>query len=480
VIVQSVWQKCFRFLPGKPIVVQPIEAALTSDAGLLPIRQFDEQRGLTAQFVAALDDPRSPRQVGHTFAEMARARIYGILADYEDQNDHDGLRSDPVFKLIAGRLPEDNDLASQPTLSRFENSISVRSLVRLRDVLIDQFVASFPTPPRRLTFDIDTFDDPTHGAQQLTFFHGFYEQYQYLPRAITCAQNDLVVMLTLLYGSAHPALGAADDLEYLVGRLRQVWPDVQIELRADSGFGVPAMYEVCERLDVQYTIGLGMNATLKARSEPLLAFAVAQYDQTGQMQRRFCDFWYQAQSWPAQRRVVVKVEVGPQGTNRRAVVTNRPGVLVLPGATYDEYADRGESENRNKEFKVGLAADRLSDHRFMANLFRLYLHTVAYNLLAHLRRWVADPPTDDPRAEVPREALLPRPRRHHFNRRRERDPLGEGHACTWRTRLIKVAARVRQTARRVVVELSGCWPYLEHYAHVSQRVLALPVHPDPD
>ena len=224
---------------------------------------------------------------------------------------------------------------------------------------------------------------------------------------------------------------------------------MQIELRADSGFGVPAMYEVCERLDVQYTIGLGMNATLKARSEPLLAFAVAQYDQTGQMQRRFCDFWYQAQSWPAQRRVVVKVEVGPQGTNRRAVVTNRPGVLVLPGATYDEYADRGESENRNKEFKVGLAADRLSDHRFMANLFRLYLHTVAYNLLAHLRRWVADPPTDDPRAEVPWEALLPRPRRHHFNRRRERDPLGEGHACTWRTRLIKVAAQF--------AKLRGAW-----------------------
>jgi len=472
VIVQSVWQTCFSFLPNKPIVVQPIAASLTSDAGLLPIRQFDEQQGLTAQFVAALEDPRSARQRLHSFAEMARARIYGILADYEDQNDHDTLRSDPVFKLIAGRLPEDHDLASQPTLSRFENAISVSSLGRLRDVLIDQFIASFPTPPRRLTLDIDTFDDPTHGQQQLTFFHGFYDQYQYLPRAITCAQNDLVVMITLLYGSAHPALGAADDLEYLLGRLRGVWPDVQIELRGDSGFGVPSMYEVCERLGLQYTLGLGMNAVLQRRSEPLLAWCLSEYERTGQMQRRFCDFWHQAKSWPAQRRVIVKVEVGPRGTNRRAVVTNRPGAFVLPAATYDEYADRGESENRNKELKVGVCADRLSDHRYMANLFRLYLHTAAHNLLVRLRRLIADPPPEAMRTEIPREALPLRSRSRYYNHRRQRDPLGEGHPCTWRTRLIKVAARIRQSARRVLVELSGCWPHLGHYARVSQQVLA--------
>jgi hypothetical protein len=481
-ILQSVWQRCFGFLPGKQIFVQPVDAALTSDAGLLPIRQFDEQLGLTAQFAAALEDPRSRRQVGHTFAEMARMRIYGILADYEDQNDHDTLRSDPIFKLVAGRRPDEPDLASQPTLSRFENAISVASLNRLRDVLIDQFMASFETPPRRLVLDIDTFDDPTHGDQQLTFFHGYYDQYQYLPRVITCAQNDQVVMVGLLHGSAHPALGADDDIEYLVGRLRAAWPAVRIELRGDSGFGLPSMYQVCERLDVQYTFGLTMNATLKAKSEPLLAHAIEQFQQTGQPQRLFCDFWYRAESWPAQRRVVVKVEVHEQGTNRRAVVTNRAGVFVLPGAAYDEYVDRGESENRNKEFKTVLAADRLSDHRYLANLFRLYLHTAAYHLLVRLRQLVADPPAP-PRVDppLPLEARPPHQKRRYFNRRRQQDPLGEGHANTWQTRLIKVAARVRQSARRVIVELSGCWPYLEHYAHVSQRVLALTVvHPDPD
>lgn len=481
-ILQSVWQKCFDFLPAKPIFVQPMAAALTSDAGLLPIRQFDKQLGFTARFIEALEDSRSPRQIGHTFAEMARARIYGILADYEDQNDHDTLRSDPVFKLIAGRRPSDPDLASQPTLSRFENAITIASLNRLRDVLIDQFVASFTTPPRRLTLDIDTFDDPTHGAQQLTFFHGYYDQYQYLPRVITCAQNDQVLMACLLHGSAHPALGADDDIEYLVGRLRAAWPGVHIELRGDSGFGVPAMYEVCERLDVEYTFGLTMNATLKAKSDDLLAFCVDQFEHTGQPQRRFCDFWYRAGSWPAQRRVVVKVEVHQQGTNRRAVVSNRAGVFVLPGAVYDEYVDRGESENRNKELKTVLSGDRLSDHRYLANLFRLYLHTAACNLLVRLRTVVADPPPA-PRAEppLPLEARSPHDKRRYFNRRRHEDPLGEGHANTWQTRLIKVAARVRETARRVIVELSGCWPYLDHYAHVSQRAIALDaLHPAPD
>jgi hypothetical protein len=409
--------------------------------------------------------------IGHTFLEMTRSRVFGILADYEDQNDHDALRSDGVFKLLAGRRPSDPDLASQPTLSRFENSIGVKSLWALQDVRIEQFIASFTTPPRRLTLDIDTFDDPTHGQQQLTFFHGYYEQYQYLPRAITCAENDQVVMACLLHGSAHPALGAEDDLEYVVNRLRQAWPGVRIEIRGDSGFGVPAMYEVCERLEIHYTFGIGMNSVLKARSEALLQHCLQQYEQTGQGQRRFCDFWYRADSWPAQRRVVVKVEVGPEGTNRRAVITNRPGVFVLPGAVYDAYADRGESENRNKELKRGLSADRLSDHRYLANLFRLHLHTLAHNLLVRLRRVVADPPPEAWEPALPREALAGRQRKQYFNRRRQRDPLGEGHPGTWHTRLIKVAARVTESVRRVVVELSGSWPYLEHYQHVSQCVL---------
>lgn len=470
-IVQSVWQKSFDF-SRKPIVVKPSATQLSSDAGLLPIRQFDETIGMTDQFAAALTDLRYGPSVRHGLQEMVRSRVFGILADYADQNDHDMLRSDPVFKLIAGRSVDADDLASQPTLSRFENAIGVKSLRRLQEVFLDQFIASFDEPPAQLTFDIDPFDDPTHGAQQLTFFHGYYGQYQYLPRAITCAENDLVVMICLLFGTAKPSLGAEEDLEYLAARLREVWPDVRIMLRADSGFGVPAMYAICERLQIDYTIGIGMNATLKKSSDPLLEHCIQEFAEQHETQRKFAACWYRAGSWPAQRWVIIKCEVNSQGTNRRAVVTNRPGAFVLPGAAYDEYADRGESENRNKELKCGLQADRLSDHRVMANLFRLYLHALGYNLLARLRHVVADPLPEPHNAEVPSEALDGRRRRQHHNRRRERDPLGRGQPNTWRTRLIKVAARVTESSRRVVVELSGSWPFLDHYCHVSDRVLA--------
>lgn len=481
-VLQSVWKHTFGFLPDKPILVEPIEAQLSSDAGLLPIRQFDETIGLTARFAAALDDPRQQEFTQHAFAEMTRMRIYGIVADYEDQNDHDVLRSDPIFKLIAGRSPDAGDLASQPTLSRFENAISVASLVRLEAVLIDQFIESLGPSPGRLTFDIDVFDDPTHGGQQLTFYHGFYEQHQYLPRVITCANNDLAVMVTLLFGTAHAALGADDDLELLVGRLRQKWPDLDIELRGDAGFAVPRMYETCERLGIFYTFGLRMNPVLQRNSDEMLAEAVRRYEATGQAQRLFCGFWYQAESWPAPRWVVVKCEANAQGTNRRAVVTNRPGALVLPAAAYDEYADRGESENRNKELKCGLKADRLSDHRYMANLFRLYLHTAAMNLMVRLRQQIADPPAaHDLRATVSNEltstadvlpvaALAGRDRKRYQNRRREHDPLGEGQPCTWRTRLVKVAAQVLVRARMIRVQLSSCWPYLEHFRRISAAI----------
>ena len=204
------------------------------------------------------------------------------------------------------------------------------------------------------------------------------------------------------------------------------------------------------------------------------------FDETGQPQREFCGFWYKADSWAVQRWVVVKVEVNERGINRRAVVTNRPGAFLLPGATYDEFSDRGESENRNKELKCGLMADRLSDHRFMANYFRLYLHCAAANLLARLRHAIADPPvmipsvTDPSPAgqdqELPVEALDQPERREYFNRRREHDPLGEGQPCTWRTRLIKVAAEIVVSTRRIVVRLSGSWPYLHHYRRVAQQI----------
>ena len=321
------------FYAPLPIQIEMSDAPLTSDAGLLPMRQFDQRIGLTQRFADALRDPRDPARIDHTFLEMTRMRVFGILAGYEDQNDHDTLRTDPVFKLIANRSPTDADLASQPTLSRFENLIDIPSLFRLRDVFIDQFIASFAQPPITLTFDLDAVDEPTHGEQQLTLFHGFYEQYQYLPLVVTCAENDQIVMISLRHGTAPASLGADDDLAYLVKRIREVWPNVRIRVRGDGGFGNPAMYEASESLEVIYTFGLSTNPVLTRQTQELLAEVVRLWDETHEPQRRFVGFWYQAGTWSVPRWVVAKVEANLQGTNRRYVVTNRGGASQYPGAT---------------------------------------------------------------------------------------------------------------------------------------------------
>jgi hypothetical protein len=471
VSIQTAWQATLDFWDELPIIVEPSDAQLSSDAGLLPLRQFDEQIGLTRQFTQALADPRAAALCDHSFLEMVRSRIFGILAGYEDQNDHDALRHDPIFKLLADRSPEADPLASQPTLSRFENTINIASLKRLRDVFIDQFIASFAVPPKHITLDLDAVDDPAHGEQQLVLFHGYFDQYQYFPSFITCADNDQTVTLSLRPGSVHAALGADDDLEYLVQRLRRAWPAVHIHVRGDAGYGMPWMYAVCERLSLDYTFGISANAVLKRASESLVNQAVANFEATKQPQRLFDAFWYRAGTWSTSRWVIVKAEANAQGTNRRFIVTNRPGARVVPVAAYEDYAARGEAENRNKELKCDLKIDRTSDHRFVANFFRLYLHAAANNLLVRLRRAFASPPPAptatilDPSndQEVPTEALEGKARRRYFSQRRQADPLGEGQPCTWRSLLIKVAATVTVTSRRVVVRLSASWPYLEWY-----------------
>ena len=463
----------FDFYAPLPIQVEASDAPLTSDAGLLPLRQFDDRIGLTTQFAAALHDPRVPDLIDHTFPEMVRSRVFGILAGYGDQNDHDTLRTDPVFKLIADRSPIDADLASQPTLSRFENAIDIPSLFRLRDGFIDQFIASFAQPPVTLTFDLDAVDDPTHGSQQLTLFHGFYEQYQYLPLVISCAENDAIVMLSLRHGTATASRAADDDLAYLVTRIRAVWPNVRIRVRGDGGFGNPTMYEMCESLDVIDTFGLSTDAVLQRESEALLADAVRRWDRTREPQRLFVGFWYRAGTWSMPRWVVAKAEANAQGTNRRFVTTNRAGARTDLEATYDEYAMRGESENRNKEFKCGMRMDRLSDHRFLANYFRLDLHGAAWNLIVRLRQEIADPPPA-PAGDVP-VAALPEPQRKRYqNARRRQDPLGEGQPATWRVLLIKVAASVVVSCRRIVIRLSGSWPHQHFFQQISQHVCRRP------
>jgi hypothetical protein len=233
------------------------------------------------------------------------------------------------------------------------------------------------------------------------------------------------------------------------------------------------MYAVSERLEVIYTYGIATNPVLKRESDALLTHAVQEWERTGEPQRLFTGFWYRAGTWAAPRWVVVKAEANAHGTNRRFVVTNRPGARLYPEATYDEFVMRGESENRNKELKCGFEMDRLSDHRFMANLFRLYLHAAAMNLLVRLRREITDPPPPlEP--DVSADALVGYARKCYQNRRRRHDPLGEGQPNTWRMLLIKVAASVIVTRRRIVVRISESWPNRQFFEQISRHVLRRP------
>jgi hypothetical protein len=459
--LQGVWSERLEFHSEKPLVVENSGGRLSSDAGLLVVREFDERIGLTKQFAACLSDKR--RDPDHSLLSMVRQRIYGIIAGYEDQNDHDTLRYDPVFQLICDRVPDDRaQTASQPTLSRFENAVEIPSLFRLRELMVDQFLDAFDVPPPRLTFDMDGFDDPAHGKQQLTLFHAHYDQNQYFPLIITNAETGLVVFLSLRHGTAHSSLGADEDLEFVIAKVRQRWPDVDIEVRGDSGFGVPKMYEVCERLNVWYTFGFQMNPRVKAASDELLETAIAEFTRTGEKQRLFTVFPYQADSWDRERPVIVKAECHAGGTNRRAVVTNRPGAMIVPQGVYDEYVQRGESENRNKELKNDLCGERLSDHRFMANLFRLLMHAMALNLIIHLRRILPDAPSEDRRSAPLPDGERPGPATAAELRRAQ--------PATWRLRLIKVAAEVIVSARRVLIRLSSAWPSLPTWRVVLNAV----------
>jgi hypothetical protein len=460
---QAVEQLTFGFLPQIPVVVQRSEGQLTSDAGLLPLAEFDRRWGYTARMSACLGPlPTEARPEGwrgslpqHQRLEMLRQRLFGIIAGYEDCNDHDTLRSEPVFKLIADRLPEDDDLASQPTLSRFENSVRVEDLFALNDFLIATGIETLKRQhggrlPDELTIDLDATDDPTHGQQQLSLFHGYFEQYQYFPSVVSEPTSKHIFGVWLRPGTMHAALGADDDLMRVVKALRNERPDIRLHVRGDAGFGVPWMYEVCEKNSLSYTFGFSTNSRLKALTEGLMNQAVGQYQNTGQKQRLFACFDYQADSWEHPRKVIAKAECHAQGTNLRFVVSTRMPIQTAEDAQreYDHYVQRGESEQRMDELKNGLKMDRLSCHRFMANFFRLLVHTAALNLLNAMRQG----------QDLP-------------------EVLRVGQPCTWRMMLIKVAAVVVQRTRRVIVKLAANWPWWEMYRSAGRRVLSFEAGP---
>ncbi len=378
----------FPALGPLPLDSDFLGGRLTSDGGLPWLAEADAVLGLTEQLAAVIPDWRR-RRGRHTLPTLLAQRVYQIACGYEDQDDADTLRRDPLLKHVCGRLPLTGaDLASQPTFSRLENVVSARTCYHLAQALGALYLRERERSgvPSHLVLDLDGTDDPTHGDQEGSAYHGYYRQHMYHPLLVFDGETDHLITAVLRPGTVHASHGAVAVLKRIVAAVRSRWPGVTLEVRADSGFAIPALYAWCDAEQITYTVGLVPNPRLARAVAPLQAEAEQQSrTQDGVKVRLLDETMYQAASWPQPRRVVMKAEILPKGTNTRFVVTTRTEDATT---VYAWYVDRGESENWIKDLKIGCFADRLSCHRFWANQFRLLLHAAAYWLLDTVRRWL--------------------------------------------------------------------------------------------
>jgi hypothetical protein len=359
---------------------------LTSDGGLTWLAEVDKELGVGQAMAQHIPEWRS-RRGRHSMLSLLKQRVYQIACGYEDQNDSDFLRSDPLLKLVCGALPESGeDLASQPTICRMENAVTNRACYQMARALAELYIAQRGKDgaPQKIVLDFDATDDPTHGDQEESYYHGYFEEHIYHPLLVFDGDTGQLISALLRAGNTHASRSTVALLKRLVGLLRSAWPGVEVELRADAGFAVPAVYDYCEAEGIRYTIALITNSRLKELASSLLEEAEHRYEhERGRKVRLLSEGHYQARSWQIERRVVYKAEVMEEGTNTRFVVTNKPDE---PDELYAHYTERGETENRIKDLKVALKADRLSCQRFVANQFRLLLHAAAYWLMDTLRK----------------------------------------------------------------------------------------------
>jgi hypothetical protein len=407
---------------------------VTSDGGIVLLRQTDRRLGLTQALARVLPDLRDPERIEHPLLALVRQRIYGLAQGYEDLNDHDTLRHDLAWQTAVER---DQPLASSPTLCRLENRADRQVAWAVHEVMVEQFIASFAQPPTELIVDFDSTDDRVHGHQEGRFFHGYYGDYCFLPLYVFCGEQMLVSYLRP--ANIDPARHAWAVLKFLVARLRQAWPKVKIIFRGDSGFCRWRLLRWCEAHQVGYIVGLAKNPRVLGLVQSFIKQAQTDFQAQGQKQRLFGEVAYAAQSWDKERRVLVKAEHTDKGSNPRFVVTNLEGAAQ---ALYDQmYCTRGEMENRIKEQQLGLFADRTSCHGWWANQFRLLLSSCAYVLRERMRA-LALTGTELARAQV----------------------------STIRLKLLKIGAVVLRNTRKVRLLLSSSYPY---QAIFSQVVKAL-------
>lgn len=433
-------QAQFPFFGRRAVTVRFDDAHISSDAGVLLVRQLDERLGLTAALADALVEWRNPALVVHSLQELVRERVFGIAQGYEDGNDAAALRDEPLFKVACSDEDADGALASQPSLSRFENRAAERGLGMAKRVLLSHFIGRYKrrfARPRRLTLDLDTTADPTHGQQELAFFNGYYRTYCYQHLLIHTAEGDLI-HASLLPGKGDAREAALKALSVVVSQLRAAFPALEIRLRADNGFACPALYDYCEDQQIGYAVNAGTHQKMVAEVEDLQKRAVELFETCeGKIPVKvYGEFQYQAKTWRAPRRIIAKAAHTLVGPDERMLVTN---LEDAPVDVYDFYAGRGQEENWIKDLKRGLKSDRLSCSAFNANELRLLLFACAYQLLHELRR-------------------------------RARGQLRNVRIDTLRLRFLRVPASVSQTARRLWVRISAAFPWRNDWLRLAHAV----------
>jgi len=454
----------FQGLGRREVVARFDGGPITSDAGGLLLREVEEHTGIIRQMARCFADYRDEDLIEHSVEQLLRQRIFGLALGYEDLNDHDQLRHDPLLATLAGKQdPAGNDrlrkrdrgkaLAGRNTLNRLELTPRgadagsrykkiVAHQSQIESLFVDLFLQLHPTPPKRIVLDLDATDDPVHGDQLGKFFHGYYKRYCFLPLYIFC--GDHLLSAKLRPADIDGAAGSVKELARIVEHIRRQWPDVQIVIRADSGFCRENIMAWCEANGVDYILGLAKNKRLERILGKELHEAKQEFEATGRAARVFKDFTYRTdKSWSRSRRVVGKAEHLRKGANPRFVVTSLSAEEFDARALYeDEYCARGEMENRIKEQQLYLFADRTSAHSMRANQLRLWFSSVAYTLL-----------------QVIREFGL------------QGTPLARARCDTIRLKLLKIGASVRVTVRRVWLSMAESYPYRGLFAAVYANLL---------
>ena len=439
----------------QPVVARFDQAHASSDGGAVLLKAVDDRLGLTARLAASLTDRRQPGKVAHELIELVRQRVYGIACGYADCNDAARLAADPVHKLLLERDPLTGPaLASQPTLSRFENAVGWPELylasVALADLVIDHHRTRLKGRARRITIDLDPTDDPTHGQQELAFFNGHYDTWCYLPLVATLTFNaeptQYLVAAVLRPGTSPATHGALGLLRRLFRRLRAAFPRATLRVRLDGGFANPEVLDFLEAAGVEYVVAMASNARLVKRVRRLMGRARMRSKASGETAALFGETRYAARTWRRKRRIVMKAEVvrhpgrDPKH-NPRFVITN---LSDAPEAVYQVYRERGDMENRLKELHHGLELDRTSCHRFLANQFRVLLTAAAYILFQTLQAHA------------------------------QGTPCADAQVSTLRERLLKLAVWVERSVRRIVWHLPTTFPWRLTWRQIAVSVGAAP------